>query len=101
MVSVAGEASTDNLQPLEFALACLVARRVSLAVLDCSALTLISSLAMGMLVSLRRDLGRWQGCVKLACVGPPIEQALRATKLTDLFQVHATLEQALTPAASR
>jgi anti-sigma B factor antagonist len=95
VVSLAGEASTDNVQPLQFALARLLARRVPLAVLDCSALTLLSSLAMGILVGLRRDLGRWQGSLKLAGVGPPIEQALQATRLLDLFEVHATVEQAL------
>jgi anti-anti-sigma factor len=99
VVSLAGEASTDNLWPLEFALARLLARRVPLAVLDCSALTRLSSLAVGMLVGLRRDLGRWQGRVKLAGVGPPIEEALRATGLLDLFEVHATAEQALAAAA--
>ena len=100
VVSLAGEAGTDSLQPLEFALARLLARRAPLAVLDCSALTLLSSLAMGMLVGLRRDLGRWQGRVKLAGVGPPIEQALQATRLIDLFEVHATVEQALAAAAA-
>ena len=54
---------------------------------------------MGILVGLRRDLGRWQGCVKLARLGPPIEQALEATRLIDLFEVHATVEQALAAAA--
>jgi anti-sigma B factor antagonist len=101
VVSVAGGASTDNLQSLEFALARLVARRVPLAVFDCSGLTTLSSLAMGMLVGLRRDLGRWHGCVKLACVEPRIEQALRATRLADLFEIHATVEQAMAPTFSR
>jgi anti-sigma B factor antagonist len=100
VVSVAGEASTDNLQPLEFALARLLARRVPLAVLDCSALTLLSSLAMGMLVRLRRDLGRWQGCVKLACLTPPIQDALQTARLTELFEVHATVEEALATAGN-
>jgi anti-anti-sigma factor len=95
VVSVAGEASTDNLGPLAFALARLLARRVPLAVLDCSALTLLSSLAMGMLVGLRRDLGRWQGRLKLACVGARIEEALQVARLFDLFEAHATVEQAL------
>jgi anti-sigma B factor antagonist len=99
VVSLAGEACTDNLQRLEFALARLLARRVPLAVLDCSALTVLSSLAMGMLVGLRRDLGRWHGCVKLVGVGPLIEQALQVSRLIELFEVHATLEQALAAAA--
>jgi anti-anti-sigma factor len=100
VVSVAGEASTDNLQPLEFALARVLARRVPLAVLDCSALTLLSSLAMGMLVGLRRSLARWQGCLKLACLTPPIQHSLQATRLTELLEVHATVEEALTTAGN-
>jgi anti-sigma B factor antagonist len=100
VVSLAGEASTDNLQPLEFALARLLARRVPLAVIDCSALTLLSSLAMGMLVRLRRDLGRWQGRVKFACLPPPILNTLQIAGLTELFEVHATLEEALATAGN-
>jgi anti-anti-sigma factor len=99
VVSLAGEASTDNLRPLELALARVLARRVPLAVLDCSALTLLSSLAMGMLISLRRDLGRWQGCVKLACVPSRIEEVLQAARLASLFDLHATVEQALAAAS--
>jgi anti-sigma B factor antagonist len=99
VVGLAGEASTDNLQPLELALARLLTQRVPLAVLDCSALTLLSSLAMGMLVGLCRDLGRWRGRVKLAGLGPRIEEALQTTRLIDLFEVHATVEQALAAAA--
>jgi anti-anti-sigma factor len=100
VVSLTGAASTDNLQPLEFALARLLAHRLPLAVLDCTALTMLSSLALGMLVGFRRDLGRWHGCVKLAGVSPPIEQALRATRLADLFEIHATVEHALAVAAA-
>jgi anti-sigma B factor antagonist len=100
VVSVAGAASTDNLQPLEFALARLLARRVRLAVIDCSAVTLLSSLAMGMLVRLRRDLGRWQGRVKLACLPPPILNTLQIAGLTELFEVHATVEEALATAGN-
>jgi anti-sigma B factor antagonist len=100
VVSVAGEAGCDNLYPLEFALTRLLARRAVLAVLDFTALTLLSSLAMGMLVGLRRDLGRWQGRVKLACVPPPILVALQTARLTDLFEVHATVEEALATAGT-
>jgi anti-anti-sigma factor len=100
VVSVAGDASTDNLQPLELALARVLARRVPLAVLDCSALTLLSSLGMGMLVRLRRDLVRWQGCVKLACPTPAIRDSLQVARLTELFEIHATVEEALATAGN-
>jgi anti-anti-sigma factor len=95
VVTVAGDASFDNLQPLEFALARVLARRVPLAVLDCSALTLLCSLGMGMLVRLRRDLGRWQGSVKLACLAPRIQEAFQVARLTELFEIHATVAEAL------
>jgi anti-anti-sigma factor len=97
---MAGEAGTDNLQALEFALARVLARRVPLAVLDCSALTLLSSLAMGMLIGLRRDLGRWQRRVKLACLPPALLNSLEVAGLTELFEVHATVEQALATAGN-
>src|SRR5262249_55715929 len=100
VVSVAGEAGTDNLQPLEFALARLLARRVPLAVLACSALPLHPSRARGIRTGLRRDLGRWQGCVKLACLTPPIQDALQTTRLTELFEIHATVEEALATAGN-
>jgi anti-anti-sigma factor len=93
-----GDARIDNLVPLEFALTRLVARRVSLVVLDLSGLTLLSSLAMGMLIGLRRDLARWQGRLTLACVPPRIHEALQAARLADLFEFHATLDQALATA---
>jgi hypothetical protein len=53
-----------------------------------------------MLVGLRRDLGRWQGRVKLACLAPPIQETLRVARLTELFEVHATVEEALATAGS-
>jgi anti-anti-sigma factor len=100
VVSVAGVAGTDNLQPLEFALTHVLARRVTLAVLDCSALTLLSSLAMAMLIGLRRDLGHRQGCVKLACLSPWTQDALKTARLTELFEVHATVDEALATAGN-
>jgi len=55
---------------------------------------------MGMLIGLRRDLGRWRGCVILACLTPPIQDALQASRLTELFEVHATVEEALATAGN-
>jgi anti-anti-sigma factor len=95
VVCVSGRAGSDNLHALEFTLIRLSARRVPLAVLDLSDLTLLSSLAMGMLVGLRRDLGRWQSQVKLACVPVQIHEALDKARLTTLFEIHATVEEAL------
>jgi anti-anti-sigma factor len=98
VVCLSGYAGSTNLHTLEFTLIRLSARRVPLAVLDLSGLTLLSSLAMGMLVRFNRDLGRWQGRVKLAGVPAHIREALETAMLTTLFEIHATAEDALTAA---
>jgi anti-anti-sigma factor len=76
----------------------LGACRVLLAVLELSELTLLSTLAMGALVSLRRDLGRWGGRVRLAATPPSIHDALTAAGLTDLFEFYRSVEEALAAA---
>ncbi len=45
--------------------------------LDLSELTFIASLAMGVLVTFRRDLGRWGGRVRIAGTRPEIYAAAR------------------------
>jgi len=58
-------------------------------------MTFLSSLGMGQLVALRRDLGRWGGRVKIACCPPAIQEALNVARLTDFFEFHASVEEAL------
>jgi anti-anti-sigma factor len=89
-----GSASFNNLDRLQFALIRLVARRMPLAVLDFSELTFIASLAMGVLVTFRRDLGRWGGRVRIAGARPEIYEALQVAGLTDVFEFYPTVEQA-------
>jgi anti-anti-sigma factor len=96
VLRVEGSASFNNLDRLQFALIRLVARRTPLAMLDFSELTFIASLAMGMLVTFRRDLGRWGGRVRIAGVRPEIYEALRAAGLAELFEFCPTVEQAAT-----
>jgi anti-anti-sigma factor len=94
LVSIEGEARTLGLDHLQFVLARVVARRTTLAVLNVARLTFLSSLAMGYLVGLRRDLGRWNGRVKIAGCPPPIRVVLEAARLADFFEFHATIEEA-------
>jgi anti-anti-sigma factor len=90
-----GSASFNNLDQLQFALIRLVARRMPLAVLDLSELTFIASLAMGVLVTFRRDLGRWGGRVRIAGARPEIYEALQVAGLTDVFEFYPTVEEAI------
>ena len=72
----------------------LVARRPPLVVVDLSGVTFLSSLAIGALVGLRRDLGRWGGRVKLAAIPPMIYESLKTSRLDTLFEICATVEEA-------
>jgi anti-anti-sigma factor len=66
-----------------------------LAVLDLSELTFIASMAMGVLVTFGRDLGRWGGRVRIAGARPEIHEALQVAGLTDVFEFYPTVEEAI------
>ena len=95
LVRIEGEAGLFGLEKLECAFARLIARRTRLAILDLSQLTFLSSLAMGQLVRLQRDLNRWNGRVKIASCPPAIREALDVAGLLGFFEFHATVEEAL------
>ena len=80
---------------MQLALTRVLARRPLLAVLDLSQLTSVSSLALGLLVRFRRDLGRWNGRVTIANCPVVIREVLQVTRLADFFEFHATVEDAL------
>ena len=94
VVRLEGSASFNNLDRLQFALVRLVARRTPLVVLDLSELTFIASLAMGILVTFRRDLERWGGRVRIAGARPEIYEALQVAGLTEVFEFCTTVEEA-------
>ena len=91
-----GEAGVHAVDRMPFILMLmrLVARRPPLVVVDLSGVTLLSSLAIGALVGLRRGLGRWGGQVRLAAVPPVIYESLKTSRLHTLFEICATVEEA-------
>ena len=94
LVRLEGEAGIIGLDKLAFAFTRVLARRVRLAVLDFSHLTFLSSLAMGQLVRLSRDLGRWNGRVQIASCRPEIREALELARLTEFFGFLVSVEEA-------
>jgi anti-sigma B factor antagonist len=96
VVRLEGSASFNNLDRLQFALIRLIARRTPLAVLDLSELTFITSLAMGVLVTFQRDVGRWGGRVRIAGARPEIHEVLQVAGLTEVFEFCTTVEEATT-----
>jgi anti-anti-sigma factor len=96
VVRLEGKADISAGDVMRFALMRLVAQRVPLAVLDLSGLIFISSLGMGILVTFRRDIGRWDGRVRIAGAQTLVLESLKAAGLTDLFDFHGTVEEATT-----
>jgi anti-anti-sigma factor len=94
LLRLEGEAGVHAVDRMQFILIRLVARRTPLVVVDLSGVTFLSSLAIGALVGLRRDLGRWGGRVKLAAIPPMIYESLKTSRLDMLFEVCATVEEA-------
>jgi anti-sigma B factor antagonist len=99
ILKVKGEARM-TLQPLERECVRLNAAKPAIIVVDLSELTLISSLGMGMLTGLRRSAMMRGGKLKLAALQPLVLQSFLHARLTELFEIHATLDAALAQAAS-
>jgi anti-sigma B factor antagonist len=95
VVRLAGEAGVVEVPRLQLPFMRLVVRRAPLVVLDLSELTYISSLALGAVVALRRNLGHFGGRVMIAAALPRVSGVLETTRLHTLFGVYATVEEAL------
>jgi anti-anti-sigma factor len=95
IVRLEGEAGVVGIEKLGFACARVVARRAPLAILDLAELTFLSSLAMGQLVRLSRDLARWGGRVKIACCRPLVRGALETARLGCFFEFTGSVEEAI------
>jgi anti-anti-sigma factor len=95
VIRVVGEATYRAADCLQRALLPVLARRPPLVIVDLAGATLLSSLAIAALLVLRRSLARWGGTTKLAAVPPPVRETLEVTRALELFEVFATVEQAI------
>jgi anti-anti-sigma factor len=86
-----------KVEPTEIAFNRVAAQKPPLVVVDLSGLSFISSLGMGLLVALRGGM-RHHSVVRLACAKGIVLDALRRAKLTDLFEIYDTVEEALAAA---
>lgn len=64
-------------------------------VVDLGQVKFIDSFGLGALVSALRVVRSANGDLKLACVPPSVEAVLRLTRLSSVFDCHATMEDAL------
>lgn len=63
-------------------------------IVDCTALTHISSSGIAILVTLHRRLAKQGGDVKLARVAGLVSNVIRLANLTQLFQIYPSVEAA-------
>ena len=64
-------------------------------VLDLSNVTFVDSLSLGTLVKIAGDLSRRQGKLMISGVRDPVRRTLALTRLTKLFQLYKTADEAL------
>jgi hypothetical protein len=77
LIRLEGKAGVPAVESLAIVFARLAARRVRLVVVELSGLTLLSRRALGALVGLWRDLGRWGGRLRLASTPRPSRRRSR------------------------
>jgi len=92
---VSGEADVFNSEKLEAVLTPFIAKRPRRLILELSQLTMISSLAMGKLVAARKSMALHGGEVVLVSPIVMVHDALRRARLTDIFKMTASLDEAL------
>ena len=95
VVRMKGDPGVGVGRNLEMEMTRLCARRPSLVVLDMSELVMISSLVMGQLIALQRNLIRCGGKVRLAAVQPIVMDCFRRAALDSVFQFFGDVPQAL------
>jgi len=70
-------------------------RQASKLVLDFSAVSQMSSSALGMLITLHKRLREQNGQLRLCCVQPAIYEVFVITRLNEIFTISQTREDAL------
>ena len=71
------------------------ATEMPLIVLDFEHVTHMSSSALGMLITLHKQVRQHKGSLRMCNINRDIYEIFAITKLADLFEIHPTLAQAL------
>jgi anti-sigma B factor antagonist len=90
-----GSATMDVSDDLQAHLMKLLETPASRVVVDLSGLDFVSSAGLGALVAAYRLSQESQGSLKVAAPRPAIRELLEMTRLSDILQVHDTLEEAI------
>ena len=95
VLRVIGSAGVDHAQRIQEKLEELAAQRLPLVVLDLGEMDFISSMGLGAIIVGHLRARRHNGEIRIARPQPAVVQLLETTRLTRLFGLYATVEEAL------
>lgn len=98
VADIVGDVGVPQVDALQKHFLQLTARHPRLVILNCARMPFISSLGMGAFVALAKGIRLRGGRVMLAALQPPVLAVFRHARLQDVFELHATAEQALAAA---
>ena len=90
-----GDAGNQHADDIRDAFTPILKQRVLRVVLDLSELAFIASMALGELITFRRDLQTYGGQLRLAGANPAIADVFRKTRLVELFPMFPDPDHAL------
>ena len=95
IVTVSGDAGVSASGKMETEFTRVLVQRPPVVILDLSNMSFISSLAMGLLVSLHRGISGWRGRLIVAGAHDRVTEALRRAQLDRVLVMKPTVEAAL------
>ena len=95
VVRIRGSAGMTQAEQMRRQFEQLAARQVSLIVLDLSQMEFISSLGLGAIITGHLKSRHHNGRIRLVNPRPAVRKLLEMTRLTKLFPIYPTVEQAL------
>ena len=95
VVKVSGSASMAEADRLRETLEQLAAEQVRVIVLDLREMDFICSLGLGAIITGHLKCRHHHGQIKLVGPVPPVRELLETTRLTKLFSIYESVEQAL------
>lgn len=95
VVRISGSAGMTEAENMRLKLEELVERKIPLIVLDLGEMDFICSQALGVMISMHVSSRQHNGRLGLVNPQPAVRQLLEITRLTKLFEIYPTVEQAL------
>ena len=95
VLKISGSVSITEAEPLREKLEELIAEKVPVIVLDLSEMDFICSMGLGAMISGHLKCRHHCGQIKLVNPTPAVRELLETTRLTKLFGVYDTVEEAL------